>query len=507
MDLRRFLLIVRQHVWLLVALTVASLAAFLLLPQLGARTVYVSTAKVLLTPSKTSIGSESYRGYEQGNWLSEESTLKELVTSERLLSRVCQVCSVRGSWQELRDRVTLEPLSTDYARRVNLFAISVQDESAKQAQKLTEAAVSEFTNYVEELSAREFANTRRFLEELVAEAKERVDDTEEKLLQITTAHADAKQSETMAESLVALDADKRKVREEIAVLEAEVGSVQSFLSRDSAVLPPSLLQTPDPTVTQLETAAAEARLKLLELEQLYNDDNPRVREQRAKYEKMRDMYQSRMSEFANSAIQEKSQLLAQKRKQLQAIEDRIQEVRNQQLSPAEKRQVAKLERQLSMWEDNHLNLVKQLYQARVVEQSSRRQGAISVLESPGLGALAKAKKSRSLTSRLAIGLPFCLSFSLACILSLELLGASLRLLPKIERALGVPVLSVIPPLGEDMAEVWECYKREETLPKQYESLLDDSELNQGIPKSEIARPELPARNGTPVTVEGSHAEV
>lgn len=474
MDIRRFVLLLRQQFWLFAILTLSSISLFLLLPKFFSSTVYVSAAKILLTPSqRASIGADAYRGYDTGNWLADQQTLQELLTSERLLNRVCTTTNSRASWQDLRERVLVEPLAVDFARKVSLFSLSIQDPNPQQAQKLTEAAVQEFISYVEELSAREFANSRRFLEELVAEAKEKVDDSEDQLLSITSRHVDSTQAESMMSSLVSLDTDKRKVREDIAILEADLGGVQSYLSGQSSILPGNVIQRPDSSLTQMETSVATARMKLVELEQLYTSENVQVVEQKAKLQKLQSLFQSRMQDFASSVSQEKSRLLAERRKQLGSIEERMSEIRHQQLSPAEKRQVAKLERQLNMWEENHLNLVKQLYQARVVEQSSRRQGAITVLESPGPGILAKDKKSRTFGSRLALGLPLCIAFAMSVILGIDMLGTSLRLMPKVEAALGVPVLCVIPPVDPEIGELWETYKREETLGENLLDLLEE----------------------------------
>ncbi len=472
MDLRRIFQLLRQQLWLLLALTLSALAAFLVLPKIGASATYVSTAKVLLTPAQRGLTQDRTMG-DTGSWIADQQTLNELVTSERLLQRVAQVVNLRGNWQDLRGRIHLEPLSFDYARRVNLFSISIENDEAAQAQKIASAIIQEFVTYVEELSAREFANTRRFLEELVAEAKEKVDDTEEKLLQITTRHASPGTAETTAESLNSLDSDRRKVKEELAMAEAELESVQSFLSGQSPVIPASILaKSADNGLDPVDSSVAQARLKLMELEGLYTDTNIQVIAQRAKVAKMQQLYQGRLKDFANSVAQEKSQIVAQRRKQLRAIEERASEIRNQQLTPSEKRMVAKLERQLNMWEENHLNLIKQLYQARVMEQSSRRQGAITILENPSPGVIAKAKNARSLGAQLALGVPFCLAFAVAVILGIDLISASLRLVPKIEAALDSKVLAVIPTLDEDLRQLWEAYKREETLPLELESLLD-----------------------------------
>lgn len=475
MDLRRIFLLLRQQLWLLTALTLSALAVFLVLPKLGAKATYVSTAKILLTPAQRGMGQERM-STDPGNWIADQQTLNELVTSERLLMRVAQVVNLRGNWQDLRERIHLEPLSYDYAHRVNLFSISVENDEPAQAQKIASAIIQEFVTYVEELSAREFANTRRFLEELVAEAKEKVDDTEEKLLQITTRHSDPGTAETTAASLNDLDSDRRKVKEELAMAEAELEAVQSYLSGQSAVIPASILaKNADNGLDPVESGVAQAKLALMDLESKYTEENIQVIQQRAKVAKMQQLYQTRLKDFANSLAQEKAQIVAQRRKQLRAIEERASQIRNQQLSPSEKRMVAKLERQLNMWEENHLNLIKQLYQARVVEQSSRRQGAITVLENPNAGVLAKAKNARTLGAQLALGVPFCLAFGVAVVLGLDLLSASLRLVPKIEAALDSKVLAVIPTVDDDLRQLWEAYKREETLPAELDSLLDESE--------------------------------
>lgn len=488
MDIRRILLTLRQQIWLLFALTGLSLLAFLLVPQLGKQVVYVSSAKILLSPpQRATVGAEAFRGgIDSGNWLQDQQTLTELVTSERLLSRICAVCNLRSGWQELKEKVSLEPLSQDFSRRVNMFAIHVRDPSPKQSQKLTEAAVQEFVSYVEELSAREFANTRRFLEELVAEAKEKVDDTEEKLLTITSSHADAAENTVGAESLNSLDNEKRKLREEQAMLEAEMNAVQAYLSGQSSIIPSTVASKPEAGLTQFESSLTAAKLKLVELEQLYTSENLQVTEQRARLAKLQQLYDSRVQEFAEAVSQEKSRLLADKKKQLQAVEARMSEIRHRQLTPNEKREVAKLERQLNMWEENHLNLVKQLYQARVLEQSSRRQGAITVLENPGPGLRAKERRSRSLGAQIALGLPFSLGLAVSIILTMDFLGASLRLVPKIETTLGIPVMAVIPPVDPELKEMWEAYKREETMPAHRACLLLDDEARPVTPDLQTA---------------------
>ncbi|MBX3166743.1 MAG: hypothetical protein KF760_05000 [Candidatus Eremiobacteraeota bacterium] len=455
MDIRRILRIVRERSGLFLAIVVSTLLIVVVLPQASVVPIYRSTARILLTPP-----SESGSGYSGGSrsWYTDRATLQELVTSERLLTRVVQSSKVRRDWVELKEKVHLDPLSADY--QVTLFSLGVDDASPEEAKQLTDALVKEFVSYVEELSAREFANTRRFLEELVAEAREKVDVTEDKLLKLTTSHASADQSESLASDQNELELERRKLKEEAISAETEVNSLGAFLSGQSDVPPWAIIEQGDNSLKQLETAASDAKLKLMELEELYTDKNIQVVAQREKVRKVQSEYKDRLVKYVQSLRTEKAQMLADRRSQLKSLEARLADLRSKQLSSSEKREVAKLQRQLTMWEDNYLQLVKQLYQARVGEQSSKRQGAITVLQAPMLGMPVQAEKRQGFLRALAFGLPFSIAVGLCVLVGLDYLRSSMRILPQIESRLDLPVLTVIPQVPISIAELWEGCKRD-----------------------------------------------
>jgi len=112
-----------------------------------------------------------------------------------------------------------------------------------------------------------------------------------------------------------------------------------------------------------------------------------------------------------------------------------------------------------VWQENYLSLTRQLYQLRVLEQASRRQGAITILERPQAGIEVIAKKDKKApmdpTTRFLIGLPFCFAFGAGAALLADYLFASLRLQPRIEEALNLPVIALIP-----QGERWERVKKE-----------------------------------------------
>ena len=103
--------------------------------------------------------------------------------------------------------------------------------------------------------------------------------------------------------------------------------------------------------------------------------------------------------------------------------------------------------------------MRQLYQARVVEQSSRRQGAISILQRPTLGVQPRDGHLPSLLKSLALGIPFSLVVSLGLLLLVDFVGRSLQLLPHIEETLQAPILVVVPKYPREITEEWDRVKK------------------------------------------------
>lgn len=463
MDFYKILHIIRDRKWVFSLCFCLALMTAILIPRQSKPQTYVSSAKVLLTPPS---GADMVTGgREMGRWwFADEGTLRELVSSEHLLLKVIARLKLADDWNDLKKNVTLSTMQGASGRyygsgSVSLFDITVEAESSKKSKEISDALIDEFVLYIQELSAQEFANTRRFLEELVTEAREKVEATEGKLLAITSTREASADDKDMSRSESELEAERLKVRDRLATAEAELGAVTDFTSGKSATPPWSIMQQDGSMLRSLEAAVSENRLKLVEVSELYNAENQHVKDQNEKLQKVSKLYEDHVSQAADSLVRDKSSMVGTLRQQLDRVNAQLSELRKRRLSPSEKRKVAQLERQLNTWDENHLSLVKQLYQARVVEQSSRRQGAISILQRPGLGIVPKDKKLPSLVKSLGFGLPFALVFSTAAVLLLDYLTSSMQLLPRIEQSLGLPILVVVPVISDEMAVNWEALKR------------------------------------------------
>ena len=101
----------------------------------------------------------------------------------------------------------------------------------------------------------------------------------------------------------------------------------------------------------------------------------------------------------------------------------------------------------------------------MVEQSSRRQGAVNVLEQPGVGTVAydpdaaRPVIADNSVKRNLMAIPFCLVLGIAAAFVQEYLAGSTKLRPRIEEALELPILAVIPSTPSELTVNWETFKR------------------------------------------------
>lgn len=462
MDVWKSLRIIRQRKWVFAVAALLALLAVLLRPlEQPAAPRYVSRAKVLFTPPAAPV-----EGVANGTvpaWFTDTVVLQELVLSEGLLNRVIDRLGLQVSWTELRSRVQMEPISGG-RNRATLIQLSVTAESAEAAQRITSALVEEFIAYTEELSAGEFASTRQFLEELVAEAQSRLEGVEAELLAWQEAHGVASSEQAASLALkrrMELESRKASREQEASRLKAEVDELRAFLAGKSSTPPWSVLGQDKSSLDQLEGEVTSHRLKLLELQQVYTDENQLVREQKERLRRAEELYRKELARVTGSLLMEKEGELKRIQDSVAALEKQLRGKAFLHRKPQDELKRAQLQRQLEMWEGTYTSLMTQLYRARVAEQSSRRQGAISVLERPRPGTPTFAIRGGFSWKRLLAALPFCLIFGMIAALLADYLSASMKMQPRVEEALDVPVLGVIPRLPRDLAEEWQRLKRGE----------------------------------------------
>jgi capsular polysaccharide biosynthesis protein len=470
MDFMKALRVLRGKKWTVIAVSLAAFVLVLAAPkpkQIKIAPIYKSKAKVLITPPSSNVRAYGGQAVQAADfsWFSDSNVLSELLKSEELLGRVVESSDANITPDSLAYAINIEPLSRSGRNSVQLFSLSVTDRDPKQAQKLTRLVTEEFVRYVEDLSAREFASTRRFIEELVLEAEGQRERAETSLMGIREKYIAAPSDEDLMMRARTIEARINEMERQISTTKIEVAALQDYQNGRSTSPPWQILSAENGSIAALQQNVATKKLDLVKLQDIYNDSNENVQTAKRQLTTAETLYQSAVDETVESLFKSKSSELQQAVGQRQSLNLELNNLLRARMSEDDRRLTRKYERELQVWEQNHLNLQQQLYQARVVEQSSRRSGAVNVLEQPGVGVVAanpnapQPVMTQSTKKRAATAIPLCLLLGIAAAFLQEYLSSSTKLRPRVEEALEIPVLAVIPATPSELTVDWESFKR------------------------------------------------
>jgi capsular polysaccharide biosynthesis protein len=456
MDVWRSLKLVRERSGLFLASCLIAFIVVLFGPLLigAADPIYSSSAKILLAGKNS--GGEQNPDREPSAvraWFSDESTLRALITSEPLLKRVVESANLKKKWSALRPSIKIRILSHN-PNQVSLIEVSVEGETPQASEKLTNTLAKEFVEYVMELSAKEFTSTRVYLEELVEKAKKQMEEAEAAMLKTRVVPRSAEQRDPQIEAMMRLRERRTELTQEEARLKGELDDLQ--LARYT---PWAIVEQKDGTLSKLEDNLSNERFQLVSLRQVYTDSNENVKAQIERVRQAEALYNQEVERKVNALSVSTQRKYEQARQALATTTQELRKLEEAQPTSKEYLEYSQRERQLQMWHENYLSLTRQLYQARVAEQSSRRQGAITILEQAQVGVPLRAPGPGSSTlTRALIAIPLSLLFALGVVLMSDYLMASMRMQPRIEEALGLPVIGAIPVLPEDLTRNWDRMK-------------------------------------------------
>lgn len=461
MDLFRWVQVLRVRRWVFLGVCLGAFGVFFLLARKEPLTpppTYTSTAKVLIAPQSTGrrgSGSEAVTT-PLSAWFADQSTLRELLTSEELLTRVSGHLSTHENWLMLRNRVDVRPVS---ARSLMIFTISVTEDRPVDAQQAVQVLISEFTEYVQELSSREFAATRRYLEEQITLSNQRLRSLQAEIESVSRGLPSDHALDQQGMERAQLEASRSSLQQEIADLRQDLDQLQSYI--DGSSDPPwQILQEENHSLGLLAEEVARQKVELQELEKIYADGDEHILVQRNRVSERESLYRAQAVAAARSLASAKSLELKKKTVRLAAATRAIKQLDARRVPDSVRFKLDRLKRQLSIEQEGGIELVRQLNQARVAELNSRRQGAITVLERPLPGVANVVILPRGKPWRQAAGtLPICLLLGAGAVLLLEQMQRSLRLRPRVEAALDLPVLGEIPRLSEEACRRWDLVKK------------------------------------------------
>lgn len=455
MDIWQSLRLIRARSLLFFMASVVAFISIMVAPSFAGKKilVYRSSAKVLITPNSGSvpIAGASQAASPVKTWFADEATLLTLLSSQDLLDVVIDSANVKMEWTELRDRIKLSILSSAN-NQVSLVEISVVGYKPEEARLLSITLCEKFIQYVQQLSAAEHDKTVAFLERERRNTEREMALAQKRLLKIGILPRGQGQSDPFEEAWVQLQNRRSELERDLALSEAEleevdVASEEGFdfsNGRNGGVL---------------NNSVAEEKLKLAQLQEIYTDRSPQVKAQKERLRRMEQVQTVATQATLRARLESSRRKHDKVAALLHETEQRLKQMEAKRPSPEKNLEYSNQERQLSMWQENYLGLTRQLYAARVVQQSSRREGAFTIVEKPQPGRLVSGQVGdSSLLSRALLAIPVSLVCGLGLVMGLEYFNASMQMQTRIEEAMGLPIIGLIPSLPDDLISGWDEMK-------------------------------------------------
>lgn len=449
--------------WRMTAAVVSAIAFFavLAMPEKQAPvSIYRSTAQILITPPK----STSPNGMNMGvsfAWFADPMVLEKLLKSEELLMRVVENSGEALDRWSLAMAITVEP----FGRMNRVFALSVTHTDPDTAQKLTQLLTEEFSRYVEDLSAREFISNRRYIEELVVEAEQKRNEADAALQEVRERYLGLATDEVLAVRESGLKDQLGKTERDIAGIQAEISSLGDYLEGRANQAPHFVLSDSTESLGVLEVNVTKLRKDYEAARQLYTPESSVLTEMREDLAKAEQLYRQEAARNVSSYYEGHRGKLKQLLSQRDSILDELDQLAASRMSAEDRQALLEAERERQIWRENYLSLQQQLYAARVAEQASRRQGSVSVLEKAGVAGRVSgggAQKMQGRVKTAVMMLPFCLLLGGAAAFVKEYLASSGKLRPRIEEALEIPIIAVIPSIESEFPDRWSRFRRPTT---------------------------------------------
>lgn len=470
MDLLRIIKVVRRRRLVFFGLTLLAFIAVALAPrhEQNAPIVYTATSKILVTESSNPTSGNTVSEVPVRLWFADQVTLRELITSEKLLKRVVKATDSKQDWLTLRSEIDIRPLSEETR---SIYIVSVTAPNGNEAVNTADALVNKFVDYVQELSSEEYASTRRYLDESIEMANQRIAKAEARLMALQARLPTEGELDLLSKQRLELEAENQQIRNDVRQLEQEAGDLNQFVAGQTRVAPWKIMQQDDPGLTVLASSLAEEKRKLIDLKKIYTDGNPQVIEQEQRVAAQEALYLSQVSLNARSLLQSTEKQIDAKTAAVISNTKRIDGIVKTRVDQGARLKLERARRELENETQSYEDLVKQRNQARLAELASRRQGAITILEqplgaNPSGGVIHRGKRER--LKELAMTLPLCLLVGVIGVLLLDYLESSMRLQPRIEEAMELPVLAVIPELEPELVDRWRFMKQEAVMARHKE---------------------------------------
>lgn len=443
-HLREYLRVLRKHGWLVAACFVVVLATVALGTYLQ-RPIYRATTKALLEREAPRVVNFQDVGPAGGESLEFFQTQVQIVRSRPVAQRVIDTLDLKGKKPELAlagDPVEafLQTVSVEPVRNTRLIEIQVEDADPKLAANIANTLATTYVHQNLELKLSAARDALSWLTAQVSDLKTKVNESELALQryreQAGLVQVEEKQS-LGARKLVEFNSAYIEAKAKRLEMETRLGELRRA-SQQPEVLESSPLVINNPLVQRLKGQLVELEVQRSKLLKTYREKHPEVVKIQSQIDEISQKIREEVGRLGLSMESEYNALKARENAMLQAVNQYRDEA---QALGKKEIQYGILKREVDSNQQLYDVLLKRL------KETSLSQG----LDSSNVRIVETAivpprpvKPRKALN--LALGVVVGLVVGVCAAFFLEYMDDTVRTPEQVERALGVPVFSLIPML-------------------------------------------------------------
>jgi succinoglycan biosynthesis transport protein ExoP len=464
MEFIRIYRALKRRIWVVIASAVLTTSAaavgsvFLGSYYRAAATLMPSERALKRTPYVGGSGADAAPGQHR----SQLNNLIALARSRYVAAQVIRKLRLRTTPDELLEKVSVGPVAE--AGGTDLIRIQVEDTNPNLAVRIANETARTFVAFYDDLSHRDAARTREFLESQARQAAAVLSQKRRAVEAYQRRHGIVA-ADTEVSVAVNAAADKAAERDAAAAQLAQITQELNALQEQLALTPKTRTVTEavdvTPAAQQFAQEVARLEAELLRETAVHTDEHPNVKRLRTQLENARARLQQEQGKITsttrivpNPRYEELQSRLISLETQRRGVAARLAQLeRDLRMRRAALSKysgvdlaLAALLREYRIAEENYSAAVQRLSQARADEKVSTETGAIHIVDLADV-AVGPLKRGVDRTQLLILALVLGLVLGIGSVIGLDAVDTTVRSRQDLEQLMELPVTGVIPRLA------------------------------------------------------------
>jgi len=464
MDFWKIYGALKRRIWVVIA------AAVLTTSAAAVGSTFLGTyyrAAATLMPSERALERTPYMGGaastdSSGQHRSQINNLVALARSRYVAGQVIRKLHLRTTPDRLLQEVSVGPASQ--SGNTDLLRLEVTNKNPNDAVRITNAMAQTFVEFYDDLSHRDAARTRKFLEDQAEAARLKLRTKQMAVAQYQRRTGVVSVPDELAAAVSATNAkmqERDQAAAQVAQLTEELRTVDEQIAATPKERTVTEMSSNNPVFQQLQADVTRLETQLMQERAIHTDEHPNVKRLQNQLDQARArMEQERGKLVATTRVVDnpRYQDLISRRESLEAARQGAMAKLNSLQRDLAQRQsklahyngvdlaLAALMRDFNLAQDNYAAALQRLDQARADEKVSTNTGAINIVDLADV-ADGPIQKGPSRAQLIALALVLGLALGAGSVIGLEAIDTTVRSRQDLEGLMELPVTGLIPRLA------------------------------------------------------------